>query len=355
MRQPENLLEREAARLRQLHHYDILDTPPDGAYDRITRLVSKLLDVPVAIISLVDHDRIWFKSHCGVDADQVDKAPGLCVSAIMQDSFYELNDALNDPRSLTNPLVAGEMGVRFYLGYPLTTPDGFNLGMLCALDFVPREASDLDREILETLAAAVMEQMNLRVSARRIHELNNDLLSVQERLRYEAQHDALTGLFNRGMISVLLDKSLGRSHRDQSCVSVIMMDIDLFKSINDTWGHSAGDEVLIETARRLENAMRKCDAVGRIGGEEFLVILEETGVDQSLIAAERMRSLIADTPYTILGPEGPIEVEVTVSLGVCSKEPGGEIDASKMLRHADDGLYRAKQLGRNRIEGVLPC
>lgn len=111
-----------------------MDTPPDGAFDRITALAARLLTVPVAIVSIVDVDRIWFKSHHGLDLDQVGREPGLCASAILHDGPWLVNDAQVDPRTLANPLLAGEMGVGFYAGVPFTTHDGYNLGTLCVLD-----------------------------------------------------------------------------------------------------------------------------------------------------------------------------------------------------------------------------
>ena len=111
---PGIILADEDQRLAALRRYGILDTPPDGAFDRITRLVSRIFDVPISIISPVDHDRIWFKSRHGVDVDQIARDPGLCGSAILGDEAWILTDAGVDPRSLANPLVAGEFGLRFY-------------------------------------------------------------------------------------------------------------------------------------------------------------------------------------------------------------------------------------------------
>ena len=116
-----------------MRRYDILDTPPDGAFDRITALASRIMRVPVAIVSIVDHDRIWFKSHHGLDIEQIDRDLGLCASCILQDGPWVVNNAKTDPRALANPLVAGEFGAQFYLGIPLRTADGFNLGTLCVL------------------------------------------------------------------------------------------------------------------------------------------------------------------------------------------------------------------------------
>ncbi len=166
MKVPDPTPQHEAARHAALRSYDILDTPPDGAFDRITDMAAKLFSVPISIISLVDTDRIWFKSHHGLDAEQIDRVPGLCASAILQDDPWVLTDAQRDVRSLANPLVAGEFGLRFYAGVPLQTSDGFNLGTLCVIDREPREVTQEELEILGNLAALVMDQMEFRLAAR---------------------------------------------------------------------------------------------------------------------------------------------------------------------------------------------
>jgi eukaryotic-like serine/threonine-protein kinase len=120
----------EALRLAALRRYDILDTPPDGSFDRITDIAADLFSVPIAIVSLVDENRIWFKSRRGLDVDEIDRSPGLCSSAILRSDPLILPDAAADMHALANPLVAGEFGLRFYVGVPLRTHDGFNLGTL---------------------------------------------------------------------------------------------------------------------------------------------------------------------------------------------------------------------------------
>ncbi len=156
----------EQCRLRAVRRYDILDTPPDGAFDRITRIAAKLFRTPIAIVSIVDEDRIWFKSHHGLDVTQIPRSPGLCASAILGDHPWVLTDASADPRSLTNPLVAGAFGLRFYVGVPLRTNDGFNLGTLCVIDHHPRAVEDRQLEILKELAGIVMDELELRLVAR---------------------------------------------------------------------------------------------------------------------------------------------------------------------------------------------
>jgi PAS domain-containing protein len=165
----------EEQRIAALKRYDILDTPPDGTFDDITHLVSTLLKVPIAIVSLVDTDRIWFKSHHGLEVTEIERGPGLCSSAIMQDVAHILPDATRDPVALVNPLVAGAFGLRYYVGEPLRTHDGYNLGTLCAIDFEPRTPSAQDLEVLKTLARVVMDQMELRRAARHIESLNKEL------------------------------------------------------------------------------------------------------------------------------------------------------------------------------------
>jgi signal transduction histidine kinase len=174
-------IDQEQERINVLRRYQILDTPPDGAFDRITELAAQLLKVPIAVASLVDTDRIWFKSRHGLDVDQLERQPGLCASVIMNNAPYILNDASLDPRSLSHPLVAGEAGFRFYAGVPLTTHDGFNLGVLCVIDLEPRTITGDELKILQNLAQVVMDQMELRLASRHIDELykeKSDLLSV---------------------------------------------------------------------------------------------------------------------------------------------------------------------------------
>ena len=173
----------EAERLSAVRRYDVLDTPPDGAFDRITRLAARQFEVPISIVSIVDTDRIWFKSHHGVDVDEIGRDPGLCASAILEDEPWVVENAQTDPRTMANPLVAGELGLRFYAGAPLTTHDGYNLGTLCVIDREPREFSDEQADMLAELAAVVMDEMELRLAARTT--VNQELL-----LREQAERTA---------------------------------------------------------------------------------------------------------------------------------------------------------------------
>lgn len=167
----------DEARVAAVRRYDILDTPPDAAFDAVTAIAARLLDVPVAVISIVDADRIWFKSRHGLDLHQVGRDPGLCASAIRQDEPWVVTDARTDPRVLANPLVAGELGFRFYAGVPLTMSDGHNLGTLCVMDTQPRNITEAELATLVDLAAVVVDELELRHSARRTTDLEEQLRS----------------------------------------------------------------------------------------------------------------------------------------------------------------------------------
>jgi len=182
----------EAQRLAAVERYEILDTPADGTFDRITALAARFFDVPIAIVSVVDHDRIWFKSHHGLEVDQIGREPGLCASAILHDGPWVINDAPRDPRALSNPLVAGEFGLKFYAGVPLRTSEGHNLGTLCILDFEPRQLTPRETASLEDLAAMVMNELELRLANRRAAEIARERELLQDAFAGMLSHELRT-------------------------------------------------------------------------------------------------------------------------------------------------------------------
>ncbi len=187
-------------------------------------------------------------------------------------------------------------------------------------------------------------ELRARIGAgERVLSLQDDLLRSQEVLRHEATHDRLTGLWNRGRILEELARELRRNLRELSRLSVILVDVDHFKQVNDSHGHSIGDQVLRHTAERILTALRSSDSVGRYGGEEFLVLLPKADLTGGRDVAERVRQLVANRPII----ESP-EVQVTISLGVACSD--GIAVAEDMIQAADEALYRAKANGRNRVE-----
>ncbi|MGN6743731.1 MAG: protein kinase domain-containing protein, partial [Amnibacterium sp.] len=157
----------EEARLAALQRYDLLDTPPEGAFDRITSLASRVIGLPVSTVSIVDRDRIWFKSHHGIDAEQVARDPGLCARVVESGRTIAIPDGREDPIARGNPLMAGDASFRCYLGVPLMSADGYVLGALSVLGFEPREFTAAEVEILESLGAMVTHEMDVRRATRR--------------------------------------------------------------------------------------------------------------------------------------------------------------------------------------------
>ncbi|MEC5325738.1 sensor histidine kinase [Aurantimonas sp. A3-2-R12] len=240
--------EDEEQRLQVLRRYDILDTPPDGAFDRVTSLAARLFNVPIAIVSLVDRDRIWFKSKCGVEVQEIGREPGLCASAILQDGPWLLTDASVDPRAMANPLVAGELGLRFYLGAPLRTWDGHNLGTLCVIDQKPREVSPAAIEHLNDLATLVMDQMELRLTAR-------TAVAQREMLLHELHHRVKNNL------QILLSVVSSSERRARSAETV-----EFVQSLR-------GRLVAISSAH---DAMRAADSLGKGRTGELLEQISHT-------------------------------------------------------------------------------
>lgn len=168
----------EEERIEVLKNYEILDTPSDGSLDRLTKLAAQLLKMPIAIVSFVDKDRIWFKSHYGLKIKEVDRHPGLCASAIESGEFYMVEDALTDKRTSNNPLVTGDFGLRFYAGMPLRTKEGFNLGTFSVIDLRPRKLTQEEKEILMSLAELVMYQLELLQEAKIAVRNQNHILNT---------------------------------------------------------------------------------------------------------------------------------------------------------------------------------
>ena len=187
-----------------------------------------------------------------------------------------------------------------------------------------------------------VDELKARIRAgRRILDLQDQLVSARDHLRIQATHDALTGIWNRRAILEVLQNELARSKRGGAHPAVIMADLDHFKKINDTYGHPAGDAVLCEASRRMEQTIRTYDSIGRYGGEEFLVVAAECGQRQAIRIADRLREVVCDTPIDL----GSLSIPATVSLGVATGD--AQTGVESLLNLADEALYDAKRAGRN--------
>jgi diguanylate cyclase (GGDEF)-like protein len=184
----------------------------------------------------------------------------------------------------------------------------------------------------------------------RILELEDHLVEARESMRFQATHDLLTSLWNRGVIVELMTHEIMRSRRERSCTAVMMCDIDHFKAVNDQYGHAIGDDVLREVARRLHNSVRSYDMVGRYGGEEFLVALNKCNPGSAISRAENLREKIAGRPIQTANKP----VSVTISIGVALSSEFAECTIEEIMHHADMALYAAKAAGRNCVRVASP-
>lgn len=326
---------RRLASLRRLH---LLDSPEEDRFDRITRLARRIFAVPVALFTLVDRRRQWFKSALGLDLPETPRRDSFSARVIQGEGTLIVTDTLRDPRFAHNPLVRDNPRFRFYAGHPVRAPGGAKIGTLCLFDYRPRRFTAADCQALRDLAALLEDQLrSVSLTSRHV-----DLLNEHESLRRRARVDSLTRVWNRPAILEILRHELARARRSRRPVGVLMADLDLFKSVNDRFGHLAGDVVLRETVRRMRASLRAYDALGRYGGEEFLIVLPGAWLRLAIEMAERVRRSVASSP---IGTDGA-RVDVTVSVGAASAV---DARAAEIVAAADQALYRAKSDGRDRV------
>lgn len=196
-----------------------------------------------------------------------------------------------------------------------------------------------------------MDELKARLrTGHRILELEDHLVEARESMRFQATHDLLTSLWNRGVIVELMSHEIMRSRREHSCSAIMMCDIDHFKSVNDRYGHAIGDDVLREVARRLHNSVRSYDMVGRYGGEEFLVALNKCDPGSAVSRAENLRAMISGRPVQTAG--NPVNVTISIGLALSTEFP--ECTVEEIMHQADMALYAAKAAGRNCVRVAQP-
>ncbi len=282
----------EEERLICLRNLNILDTLPEERFDRLTRLAKRLFGVPIALVSLVDEDRQWFKSRQGLDIEETPRDISFCGHAVYKRATLVVNDTTKDPRFSDNPLVVGDEHIRFYAGCPLHSIDGHILGTLCIIDTEPRAFSAEDQDSLEDLAMMAQQE----------------LAALQL-----ATVDELTGISNRRGFQMLAEKSLSYCTRHGIEVSFAFIDLDKFKEINDQYGHAEGDKVLVVFANMLKECFRESDSFARLGGDEFVVLLTQAEKKCAEKVLHKLQEAVADyncisgNPYTLSFTCGLVE------------------------------------------------
>lgn len=242
----------EDYRLRALRELDLLDTPREERFDRITSLTRRLLDVPIAAISLIDADRQWFKSVQGLAVQETPRSVSFCGHAILARETFVVADAAGDQRFADNPLVQGEPHIRFYAGRPVSLPDGHQVGALCVIDRKPRDFSPEERGVLEELAEMV--ERELAVVA----------LSTS---------DAQTGLSNRRGFVMLGEQVLSVARRGGSRVAILEFGLEDFAEARERFGRVASELLARAAAGVLRCVFRDSDVVARVEPDLFRALL----------------------------------------------------------------------------------
>ncbi|TKB26592.1 sensor domain-containing diguanylate cyclase [Desulfopila sp. IMCC35006] len=346
------LPENEAERLKVLHSYNILDTLPELSFDDITRLASQISGTPIALISLVDSERQWFKSKFGLSATETPRNISFCAHAILEKDVLVVPDTLEDARFFDNPLVTGEEKIRFYAGSPLVTAKGAALGTLCVIDQTPRSLNELQVESLRALARQVMNQLELRMYIEEQEQLKSDLVAYQKileeansRLETASLSDDVSGFHNTRFLHSFLERFLEPAQHEERELSLVFFDMDNFKNVVDTHGHLVGTEVLREIAQAVYQQLGPEDRIVRYGGDEYVIILPGQGKDVAHIKAKQMCLGIRNTIF--MQGKG-LNLKLTASFGLATY-PDDASDMHHLLAEADKCLFTSKENGKNRL------
>lgn len=336
---PLNELSRQAS----LERMNLTTTPDDLALDRITTMAKLHFGVPIALVSLIDGERQWFKSCQGLSVRETPRNVSFCGHAILGEGIFLIEDAFADARFADNPLVTGEPHVRFYAGFPLENSEGYMVGTLCIIDHQPRAFSAADAQMLTLLGGTAQTLLAHKKTDFRHTELLTRLGQAERELLL----DAHLRVWNKQAMANFLSSELDTANNTGRPLALCVMDVDNFKQVNDTLGHLAGDSVLIQVVAHLRTAIRTDDLLGRLGGDEFIALLPGVG----LAHAERIGQKMARAlPPSEDVPSGL--PPVTLSIGIAVFDPAQASQQTitlprMLLAHADAAMYQAKRNGKN--------
>ncbi|TWX66930.1 sensor domain-containing diguanylate cyclase [Colwellia sp. C1TZA3] len=299
----------EECRLASLNALKILDTDPEERFDRFTRLAKKIFNVPIALVTLVDKDRQWFKSSVGLDAKETPREISFCGHAIHQNNTFIIEDALKDVRFFDNPLVVNLPDIRFYAGHPIASPSGENIGTLCIIDTKKRTLSDDELASLTDLSALITDEF----------------ISWQL-----ATMDKLTNITNRLGFKRLSQHSIDKAVRQNNDCHLAYFDLNDFTLLNDHYGHMIGDQVLKLFAEQLKISFRVSDVCARIGSDEFVVLLSDTEL-------ETAKQVIKRFAYNLISVSKHLALPYQISFahGIVSFDQEKHINIEHLLNDAD--------------------
>lgn len=308
----------EQARLQSLHSLEILDGEFEERFDRLTRMAKRMFNVPIALVSLVDEDRQWFKSCFGLPVRETPRDISFCGHAILGTKTFVIEDATKDDRFFDNPLVLEAPNIRFYAGFPLGDINGIKLGTLCIIDDKPRKFSAEDLSAFEDLGTLA----------------ERELSAIQL-----ATLDELTGISNRRGFCEIAEFSFNVCKRQNIDLSLIFIDLDHFKEINDNYGHAAGDQVLLDFSELLSVEMRESDLFGRLGGDEFVVLMINTQPLAALKTIERFKKILNE-----FNKNQQEAFDIEFSFGIVGYDKLQHKTVEDLIAAGDKQMYAQKKL-----------
>ncbi len=322
----------EERRLAALYDLSILDTAPEPLYDDIVSLAAVICGTEIAVINFIDHDRQWGKACFGLKSSETPREHSFCSRTIAQpDRVLIAPDTLDHPEFAANPMVVGVPHLRFYAGVAVVSDEGHAFGAVCVADRAPQQLDEDKRDALHALARQAAAHLQTRRHMQALAEANRQLHGL-------ATRDSLTGIANRGLLLERLDYALAHIRRYGGHCGVIVGDVDSFKSINDSYGHRAGDQVLQAVGQRLAHTVREVDTVARSGGDEFVVDCPNLAHPDDLhFVAARISDAVAQPVRLSTGET----IVPQLSLGAALTAPGDTAESA--VHRADDAMYQAKR------------
>lgn len=318
----------ESHRLRELERYGLDQGSDDPQYCRILELTADLLEMPIGLVSLVDDRCQRFLCRHGLEVRSTPREMAFCAHAIAAvEAPFVIEDARQDPRFATNPLVLGPPHIRFYAGMPLCTRRGYNLGTLCVIDTEPRQFSEQQRHRLTEMAALLMREIEWR---------------------HQSRLCPLTGLHRRDSFFELAEKEFRRARDNHWPLALLSFDLDNFRQINMRWGHAAGDQVLIDLVVLCQSLLDEDDLMARIYDEEFSLLIVGKDDAEALALAE----LVRHSATEMHGVFSTSEYRVCISGGISSIASNDSCFAD-LFGRAEQALMLAKNNGRNQIARLL--
>jgi len=307
----------EEQRLASLRDSGLLETGVTERLDRLTRLAKRMFDVRAALITLVDEEMLFFKSTSGTVREPLPRKITFCGHTILHTEPLIIPDTHGDDRFADNPLVTGEMNIRFYAGYPLRLPDGAVVGAFCLVDSTARQFTDAERDYLKDFAMIVEDEFAVMSAA---------------------TTDELTGLFNRRGFESLAKFAIVGARRRAEPLTLAWIDLDNFKTINDTWGHGEGDEALKAMASVMSASLREADLRVRYGGDEFAILFSDTDEQGAWIAMQHLVEQVEAWNQTSGKPW-----KLAFSWGISEFDHDGCGELKPWMKAADQQMYAMKE------------